>query len=49
LRMVAIRLTAGFICAPEIGPSMVISTNNIAPVAALLPISAIASLPLLSA
>ena len=32
-------------CAPEIGPSMVISTNSMAPVAILLPSSATASFP----
>src|SRR5688572_21489419 len=32
-------------CAPEIGPSMVISTNNMAPVASVLASSAIASFP----
>ena len=44
-REAATRLTAGFICAPEIGPSMVISTNRIAPVASVLPSSATASFP----
>src|SRR6185369_12029055 len=38
-------LTAGFMCAPEIGPSMAISTNRIAPVASVLPSRATASLP----
>src|SRR5438094_3338904 len=32
-------------CAPEMGPSMVIRTNSIAPVASVLPRSAIASFP----
>ena len=36
-REAATRLTAGFMCAPEIGPSIVISTNRIAPVAACCP------------
>src|SRR5205085_5546571 len=39
------RLTAGFICAPETGPSIVISTNRIAPVATVLPSKAMASFP----
>ena len=41
----ATRLTAGFMCAPEIGPSIVISTNRIAPVAIVLPSRAMASFP----
>src|SRR4051794_21720963 len=39
------RLTAGFICAPEIGASIAIRTNRIAPVAIVLPSRATVSLP----
>ena len=40
-----IKLTAGLKCAPEIGPSKVISTYNPQPVAMLLPNKATAALP----
>src|SRR4051812_43085264 len=41
----AARVTAGFMCAPEIGPKVRISATNTAPVASVLASRAIAMLP----